>query len=147
MLWLYELIILSFNSGCLGDFTQNSFFNGLIGLAHIRIKSEVLPSFIYYLFMKINSSALLFYQSCYSNILYVLKRQLLWLTDGHFSSDEILHFLEYNKFPLVTIMTELNSAKVYSSTNKLQVALPSITVTDSFAAFLCFHFSCLWKFS
>ncbi|KAG6395802.1 hypothetical protein SASPL_141931 [Salvia splendens] len=41
--------------------------------------------------------------------------------DGHFSSDEILHFLENNKFPLVTIMTELNSAKVYSSTNKLQV--------------------------
>ncbi|KAG6398090.1 hypothetical protein SASPL_139541 [Salvia splendens] len=41
--------------------------------------------------------------------------------DGHFSSDEILHFLENNKFPLVTVMTELNSAKVYSSTNKLQV--------------------------
>ncbi|KAG6425920.1 hypothetical protein SASPL_110129 [Salvia splendens] len=41
--------------------------------------------------------------------------------DGHFSSDEILHFLENNRFPLVTVMTELNSAKVYSSTNKLQV--------------------------
>ncbi|XP_047962085.1 protein disulfide isomerase-like 1-6 [Salvia hispanica] len=41
--------------------------------------------------------------------------------DGHFSSNEILLFLENNRFPLVTVMTELNSAKVYSSTNKLQV--------------------------
>ncbi|XP_057773063.1 protein disulfide isomerase-like 1-6 isoform X2 [Salvia miltiorrhiza] len=41
--------------------------------------------------------------------------------DGHFSSDEILHFMETNKFPLVTVMTELNSGKVYSSSNKLQV--------------------------
>ncbi|KAH6782161.1 PDI-like 1-6 [Perilla frutescens var. hirtella] len=41
--------------------------------------------------------------------------------DGNFSSDEILHFLEDHKFPLVTVMTELNSAKVYSSTKKLQV--------------------------
>ena len=70
--------------------------------------------------------------SYYSNILFGLKRQLLWLTDGHFSSDEILRFLENNKFPLVTIMTELNSAKVYSGTNKLQVALPSL------ADYFCF---------
>lgn len=76
--------------------------------------------------------------SCYSNILL-----LLWLTDGNFSSDEILHFLENNKFPLVTVMTELNSAKVYSSANKLQVALPS--VTDIFATVLCFYFSCSLK--
>ncbi|GFP99914.1 protein disulfide isomerase-like 1-6 [Phtheirospermum japonicum] len=41
--------------------------------------------------------------------------------DGDLRSDRILHFLENNKFPLVTIMTELNSAKVYSSINKLQV--------------------------
>ncbi|KAK6124992.1 hypothetical protein DH2020_041266 [Rehmannia glutinosa] len=41
--------------------------------------------------------------------------------DGNFTSDRILHFLENNKFPLVTIMTELNSAKVYASTNKRQV--------------------------
>ncbi|EYU21458.1 hypothetical protein ABFS82_09G110500 [Erythranthe guttata] len=41
--------------------------------------------------------------------------------DGNLSSDGILRFLENNKFPLVTLMTELNSAKVYSSLNKLQV--------------------------
>ncbi|KAL3631897.1 Thioredoxin-like domain [Castilleja foliolosa] len=41
--------------------------------------------------------------------------------DGDLRSDKILHFLESNKFPLFTIMTELNSAKVYSSINKLQV--------------------------
>ncbi|GER44175.1 protein disulfide isomerase [Striga asiatica] len=41
--------------------------------------------------------------------------------DGNLTSDRILHFLENNKFPLVTVMTELNSAKVYSSTNKRQV--------------------------
>ncbi|PIN02415.1 Protein disulfide isomerase (prolyl 4-hydroxylase beta subunit) [Handroanthus impetiginosus] len=41
--------------------------------------------------------------------------------DGNLSSDRILQFLENNKFPLVTVMTELNSAKVYSSTKKLQV--------------------------
>ncbi|KAI3455436.1 hypothetical protein Pfo_012099 [Paulownia fortunei] len=41
--------------------------------------------------------------------------------DENWTSDRILHFLENNKFPLVTVMTELNSAKVYSSPNKLQV--------------------------
>ncbi|KAG8379960.1 hypothetical protein BUALT_Bualt07G0143900 [Buddleja alternifolia] len=41
--------------------------------------------------------------------------------DGNLTADRILRFLENNKFPLVTIMTELNSAKVYSSSNKLQV--------------------------
>ncbi|CAA0837260.1 Protein disulfide isomerase-like 1-6 [Striga hermonthica] len=41
--------------------------------------------------------------------------------DGNLTSDRILHFLENNKFPLVTVMTELNSAKVFSSTNKRQV--------------------------
>ncbi|KAL6568154.1 Thioredoxin-like domain [Orobanche hederae] len=43
------------------------------------------------------------------------------LEDGNLTSDRILHFLENNKFPLVTLMTELNSAKIYSGTKKLQV--------------------------
>lgn len=41
--------------------------------------------------------------------------------DDLFYTDKILEFLEINKFPLVMLMTELNSAKVYSSTKKLQV--------------------------
>lgn len=41
--------------------------------------------------------------------------------DGDLSADRILHFLENKKFPLVTIMTEANSAKVYASPKKLQV--------------------------
>ncbi|KAL6996475.1 protein disulfide isomerase-like [Sarracenia purpurea var. burkii] len=35
--------------------------------------------------------------------------------------EELLHFLDYNKFPLVTTVTELNSLRVYSSPIKLQV--------------------------
>ncbi|KAJ4958068.1 hypothetical protein NE237_025179 [Protea cynaroides] len=38
-----------------------------------------------------------------------------------FKKERILEFLEYNKFPLVTILTELNSIRVYSSPVKLQV--------------------------
>ncbi|KAM7480457.1 hypothetical protein LguiA_028670 [Lonicera macranthoides] len=38
-----------------------------------------------------------------------------------FKMDKIMQFLDNNKFPLVTILTELNSARVYSSPNKLQV--------------------------
>ncbi|GAB2293534.1 protein disulfide isomerase-like [Dionaea muscipula] len=41
--------------------------------------------------------------------------------DSPFQSDGILQFLEYNKFPLVTLLTELNSMKVYSSPVKHQV--------------------------
>lgn len=41
--------------------------------------------------------------------------------EGSFKANNILEFLDYNKFPLVNIMTELNSAKVYSSPIKLQV--------------------------
>ncbi|KAL9273604.1 disulfide isomerase-like 1-6-like protein [Drosera capensis] len=41
--------------------------------------------------------------------------------DSPFESNEILQFLELNKFPLVTTLTELNSMKVYSSRVKLQV--------------------------
>ncbi|XP_010254101.1 PREDICTED: protein disulfide isomerase-like 1-6 [Nelumbo nucifera] len=38
-----------------------------------------------------------------------------------FVKEKILQFLENNKFPLVTMLTELNSVKVYSSSIKLQV--------------------------
>ncbi|XP_051135093.1 protein disulfide isomerase-like 1-6 [Andrographis paniculata] len=41
--------------------------------------------------------------------------------DGALRLDSILQFLDNNKFPLVTVMTELNLAKVYSNPNKLQV--------------------------
>ncbi|KAK9690270.1 hypothetical protein RND81_09G117100 [Saponaria officinalis] len=35
-------------------------------------------------------------------------------------AEKVLQFLNYNKFPLVTTLTELNSVKVYSSPSKLQ---------------------------
>lgn len=38
-----------------------------------------------------------------------------------FIEDKILQFLDTHKFPLVSILTELNSARIYSSTGKLQV--------------------------
>ncbi|KAF1886514.1 hypothetical protein Lal_00045747 [Lupinus albus] len=41
--------------------------------------------------------------------------------DGAFITNEILEFLGYNKFPLVTKLTEMNAIKVYSSPVKLQV--------------------------
>ncbi|KAG8494733.1 hypothetical protein CXB51_012541 [Gossypium anomalum] len=40
---------------------------------------------------------------------------------GTFEMENILQFLDYNKFPLVTKLTELNSVRVYSSPVKLQV--------------------------
>ncbi|URE43250.1 Thioredoxin [Musa troglodytarum] len=39
----------------------------------------------------------------------------------NFEEQKILQFVDYNKFPLVTVLTEQNSARVYSSTIKLQV--------------------------
>ncbi|CAN1317575.1 Protein disulfide isomerase-like 1-5 [Linum perenne] len=41
---------------------------------------------------------------------------------GNFEMDKIQEFLAYNKFPLVTRLTELNSVSVYSSPIKLQVS-------------------------
>ncbi|CAA6672888.1 unnamed protein product [Spirodela intermedia] len=38
-----------------------------------------------------------------------------------FEADKILRFIEFNKFPLVTTLTELNSARVFSSPINLQV--------------------------
>ncbi|CAN4088984.1 unnamed protein product [Withania somnifera] len=43
--------------------------------------------------------------------------------EGTFSTDGILQFLDENKFPLITVLTELNAARVYSNTNKLQVLI------------------------
>lgn len=47
---------------------------------------------------------------------------------GTFKMDKILQFLDCNKFPLVTKLTELNSARVYSSPIKLQVANTFLTI-------------------
>ncbi|CAN6700940.1 unnamed protein product [Malus baccata var. baccata] len=41
--------------------------------------------------------------------------------EGTFRADEILQFLDHNKFPLVNRLTEANSAKVYSSPIQIQV--------------------------
>ncbi|XP_072999235.1 protein disulfide isomerase-like 1-5 [Typha latifolia] len=41
--------------------------------------------------------------------------------EGSFEEEKILQFVEHNKFPLVTVLTDQNSAKVYSSPIKLQV--------------------------
>lgn len=41
--------------------------------------------------------------------------------EGTIELSKILQFLDYNKFPLVTKLTELNSVRVYSSPLKLQV--------------------------
>ncbi|OIT05272.1 PREDICTED: protein disulfide isomerase-like 1-6 [Nicotiana attenuata] len=43
--------------------------------------------------------------------------------EGTFSTEGILQFLDDNKFPLITVLTELNAARVYSSSNKLQVLI------------------------
>uniref|UniRef100_A0A7N0REQ1 Thioredoxin domain-containing protein n=1 Tax=Kalanchoe fedtschenkoi TaxID=63787 RepID=A0A7N0REQ1_KALFE len=40
---------------------------------------------------------------------------------GTFKTDSILEFLDHHKLPLVNILTEANSARVYSSSIKLQV--------------------------
>ncbi|VFQ92931.1 unnamed protein product [Cuscuta campestris] len=41
--------------------------------------------------------------------------------EGSFKTDEILQFVEDNKLPLVSVITELNSGKVFSNPRKLQV--------------------------
>lgn len=44
-----------------------------------------------------------------------------YFPEGTFEREKILHFLEHNKFPLVTKLTEMNSIRVYSSPVKRQV--------------------------
>ncbi|PSS17924.1 Protein disulfide isomerase-like [Actinidia chinensis var. chinensis] len=41
--------------------------------------------------------------------------------EGTFKAENLLQFLNHNKFPLVTTVTDLNSVRVYSSPIKLQV--------------------------
>lgn len=41
--------------------------------------------------------------------------------EGAFEMEKLLQFLDHNKFPLVTKLTELNSVRVYSSPIKLQL--------------------------
>lgn len=41
--------------------------------------------------------------------------------DGAFKVEKILEFSEYNKFPLVVKLTEINNIKVYASSINLQV--------------------------
>ncbi|PSS07434.1 Protein disulfide isomerase-like [Actinidia chinensis var. chinensis] len=41
--------------------------------------------------------------------------------EGTFKAENLLQFLDYNKFPLVTTVTDLNSVRVYSSPIKRQV--------------------------
>ena len=51
-----------------------------------------------------------------------MQQFIQWnFADGEFEEKAILRFVELNKFPLITIFTELNSGKVYSSPIKLQV--------------------------
>lgn len=49
-------------------------------------------------------------------------------------NEKLLQFLQHNKFPLVTTLTELNSVKVYSSEIKLQVYV--FTESDKFKSLL-----------
>lgn len=68
----------------------------------------------------------------------------MWFAEGTFSTDGILQFLDDNKFPLITVLTELNAARVHSNTNKLQVTV----VPDSFTSYhllpKVFDISLLW---
>jgi hypothetical protein len=50
-----------------------------------------------------------------------LQSIYLCLAEGEFIKEMILQFIELNKYPLVTRLTEHNSPKVYSSPIKLQV--------------------------
>jgi hypothetical protein len=51
-----------------------------------------------------------------------MQQLIQWnFADGEFEEKSILLFVELNKFPLITVFTELNSGKVYSSPIKLQV--------------------------
>lgn len=51
----------------------------------------------------------------------IIFAYLLYVAEGGFEREKILHFLEHNKFPLVTKLTEMNSIRVYSSPVKRQV--------------------------
>ena len=68
---------------------------------------------------------------------------LFGFAEGTFKMDKILQFVYYNKLPLVTKLTELNSARVYSSPVQLQVADISFTIISQFPCFsfqYCIYF-------
>ncbi|KAF5957028.1 hypothetical protein HYC85_004253 [Camellia sinensis] len=50
--------------------------------------------------------------------------------EGTFKMEKILQFLDYNKFPLVTTVTELNSVRVYSSPIKLQIMFLHVDIRE-----------------
>ncbi|KAK9142591.1 hypothetical protein Syun_011991 [Stephania yunnanensis] len=64
--------------------------------------------------------------------------------EEHFEKDKILNFLEYNKLPLVNVLTELNSVKVYSGPVKLQVGL-SLLYYSNLAVKFSFSMIYEWK--
>ncbi|KAJ1433965.1 Thioredoxin-like superfamily [Sesbania bispinosa] len=49
------------------------------------------------------------------------ERYTAYAYDGTFTTNKILEFLDHNKFPLVTKLTEMNAIRVYSGPVKLQV--------------------------
>lgn len=59
--------------------------------------------------------------------------------------EKLLQFLDHNKFPLVTKLTELNSIRVYSSPIKLQVLfyenliMPFLNLYFLYPALVYFH--------
>lgn len=61
----------------------------------------------------------------------------LGLAEETFKVDNILQFLDDNKFPLVTQLTEINSARVYSSSNKIQVTAFPLLSSFLFPPSMC----------
>lgn len=57
-----------------------------------------------------------------------------YFAEDSFQEEKILQFVEYNKFALVTTLTELNSARVYSSPMKLQVPYSSYFILFGYAS-------------
>lgn len=62
--------------------------------------------------------------------------QLFDSAEDSFEEGKILQFLDYNKFPLVTVLTELNSIRVHSSPIKVQVTI-SLPVSSFFFSLEC----------
>lgn len=72
---------------------------------------------------------------------------LLRFAEGIFEMETLLQFLDYNKFPLVTKLTDTNSVRVYSSPIKLQVAETNhVSVVFSNFAVLCFSLFSYFKY-
>jgi len=47
--------------------------------------------------------------------------------------NKILEFVDYNKFPLVTKLTEMNSVRVYAGPVKLQVGIISMFIYNRYS--------------